>query len=331
MKRRKFLVLAGSAVAAPNVWPRGARAQPTGTPLIGYIGLSSPEGDKKFLEALRQGLRELGLIEGQNIRIESRHAGGDASKANAIIAELTALKVDIFIAPGPASAYALRRVTKLPIIALQLPPGQSNPELYESLAKPGWNLTGFSSMGEGLSAKRIELLKEMLPNLKIIGILHNGTDPNFRDWGAATEADARALGLGVSRQAMVSNAPGELARHFAALKADGATALIVIRDFATTALKDEIARAAEEARIAVVSEHRDFAEAGALLCYGPDVFDLFRRAGGYIEKILKGEKPGNLPIQLPTKFEFVLNMKTVKALGLTVPPLLLARADEVIE
>ena len=130
---------------------------------------------------------------------------------------------------------------------------------------------------------------------------------------------------------MMSNAPGELARHFAALKADGATALIVIRDFATTALKDEIARAAEEARIAVVSEHRDFAEAGALLCYGPDVFDLFRRAGGYIEKILKGEKPGNLPIQLPTKFELVVNGRTAKSLGITIPPSILIRADEVIE
>jgi putative tryptophan/tyrosine transport system substrate-binding protein len=325
--RRAFIGGFGAMV----VWPLAARAQTARTPLIGYIGLSSADGDKRFLEALRQGLREAGLIDGQNIRIESRHAGGDATQANAIIAELTGLKADILIVPGPAAAYAARRVSRLPIIALQLPPGQSNPELYESLARPGWNLTGFSSMGEGLSAKRIELLKELLPNLKVIGILHNGTDPNFRDWGAATEADARALGLAVSRQPMMSNAPAELAKHFAALKADGATALIVIRDFATTALKDEIARAAEGAGIAVASEHRDYAEAGALLSYGPDVFELFRRAGGYIDKILKGEKPGELPIQLPTKFELVVNGRTAKALGITIPPSILIRADEVLE
>lgn len=327
MKRRTFIATLG-AIAA---WPSAARTQTPRVPLIGYIGLSSAEGDKRFLDALRQGLRESGYIDGQNIRIESRHAGGDASQANAIIAELSGLKADILIAPGPAAAYAARRVSQLPVIALQLPPGQSNPELYQSLARPGGNLTGFSSMGEGLSAKRIQLLKELMPNLKIIGILHNGTDPNFRDWGAATETDARAQGLAVSRQPMISNSPTELAKHFAALKADGATALIVIRDFATVALKDEIASAAAESHIAVVSEHRDFVEAGALLSYGPDIFDLFRRAGGYIDKILKGEKPGNLPIQLPTKFELAINLKTAKALGVTIPDSTLARADEVIE
>ncbi len=327
MRRRTFI----AAIGALTVWPSAARTQTPRVPLIGYIGLSSAEGDKRFLDALRQGLRESGYIDGQNIRIESRHADGDASQANAIIAEFSGLKADILIAPGPAAAYAARRVTQLPIIALQLPPGQSNPELYESLARPGGNLTGFSTMGEGLSAKRIQLLKELLPNLKIIGILHNGTDPNFRDWGAATEADARAQGLSVSRQSLLSNSPTELAKHFAALRVDGATALIVIRDFATTALKDEIARAAAESRIAIVSEHRDFVEAGAMLSYGPDIFDLFRRAGGYIDKILKGEKPGNLPIQLPTKFELVINLKTAKALGIEIAPLLLARADEVIE
>jgi putative tryptophan/tyrosine transport system substrate-binding protein len=327
MRRRAFIAGFGAA----TVWPSAAQAQGPGTPLIGYIGLSSAEGDRPFLEALRQGLRDIGYVEGQNIRIESRHASGDIGKASAMIAELTALKVDIFIAPGPSSARALRRATGLPIVALQLPPGQSDPELYASLARPGGNLTGFSSMGEGLSAKRIQLLKEMLPNLQVIGVLHNATDPNFRNWGVATEADARAQGLAVSQQAMASASAAELARCFAALRAEGVTALIVIADFMTTTIINDIVGVAADARIAVVGEHRDYAVAGALLSYGPDVFDLFRRASGYVDKILKGEKPGDLPIQLPTKFELVINGRTARALGLTIPLSILIRADEVIE
>ncbi len=331
MNRREFNLALTAALGLPPALPRLARAQTARIPVIGYIGLSSAEGDRPCLEALRTGLREIGRIEGQNIRIENRHANGDISKAKAIIDELVALQVDVLIAPGPAAARAARRATTLPIVALQLPPGQSNPELYDSLARPGGNLTGFSSMGEGLSAKRIQFLRELMPALAVVGVLHNGTDPNFRDWGVVTEADARTQGLRVVRRALASPAASELAQHFAALRADGVTALIVIRDFITTSMIEPIVRSAASAGIAVVAEHRDFADGGALLSYGPDVFDLFRRAGSYIDKILKGEKPGDLPIQLPTTFELVINAKTAKTLGLTIPPTLLAFATEVIE
>ncbi len=329
MINRRQLITGIAAVSA--MLPCGLQAQTNRVPVIGYAGFSTAEGDRPFIEALRLGLREAGLIDGQTVRIESRHAGGDFSKAEGLIAELKALKTDIFIAPGPAAARVLRRATTLPILALQLPPGVSDPELYESIARPGFNLTGFSSMGESLSAKRIELLRELLPNLKTLGVLHNATDKNFTEWGVATEADARAQGLAVSRQAMTTASADELARCFAAFRKDGVTAVIVIRDFVTSSMGKQIVGAANEASIAVVAEHRDYAIDGALFSYGPDIFDLFRRAGGYIDKILKGAKPGDLPIQLPTKFELVVNGRTATALGITLPPTILIRADEVID
>ena len=325
--RRTFV----GAAAAAWTWSITVRAQSKRLPIVAFIGLSSVEGDRPFLDALRQGLRDAGLTEGRNIRVESRHASGDFSQADAIIMEMVALQADVLIAPGQAAARAARRVTSIPIVAVQLPPVQSDPELYHSLARPGGTVTGFSSMGEGLAAKRIELLKELLPGLKVLGILHNGTDPTFSKWGAATERDARAQGLAVSRRVISSTSAQELTHQFAALQADGATALIVIRDFLTTTIRNEIVQAAATARIAVVAEHRDFADVGALLSYGPDILDLFRRAGGYVDKILKGEKPGDLPIQLPTKFELVVNGRTAATLGLIIPPAILIRADEVIE
>jgi putative tryptophan/tyrosine transport system substrate-binding protein len=327
MRRRTFI----GATAATWAWPLPARAQSKRVPIVAFIGFSSAEGDRPFLDALRKGLRDAGLIEGGNVRVESRHAGGDFSQADAIIMEMVALKADVLIAPGPAAARAARRVTSIPIVAVQLPPVQSDPELYDSLARPGGTVTGFSSMGEGLSAKRIELLKELLPGVKVLGILHNGTDPTFSEWGVATERDARAQGLAISRRALSSTSAHELRQQFAALQADGATALIVIRDFLTTTIRNEIVQAAATARIAVVAEHRDFTDVGALLSYGPDILDLFRRAGSYVDKILKGEKAGDLPIQLPTKFELVVNGRTAATLGLMIPPSILIRADEVIE
>ncbi len=318
----------GAAVLAP----KAAHAQTSRLPLIAYLGFSSPTGDAPFLQALRLGISEARLSEGQHLRIESRHASGDIGKAPALIAELLALKPHIFIAPGPAAARTLRRTTTgIPIIALQLSLDQSEPELYASLARPGGMVTGFSSMGETLASKRIELLRETLPGVTMIGILHNGTDPTFRDWGVVTEASARAQGLGVMRRPVASTSPAELAEHFAALQAAGATAIVVTADFLMNAMKAEINKAAIEARMAVFAEHRDIAHAGALLSFGPDVLDLFRRAGVYVEKILKGATAAELPIQLPTKFQFVVNLKTAAALGLTISPNILIRADEVIE
>jgi putative tryptophan/tyrosine transport system substrate-binding protein len=326
MDRRTFALAGASAVA---LVPRCAGAQSKNLPLVSHLGFSSPEGDKPFVEALRKGLREVGLIDGQNVRVESRHASGDVAKVDGLIAELVALKTDVFVAPGPAAARALRRATAIPVVTLQLP--LADPELFATLARPGGTVTGFSSMGEGLSAKRIEILKETLPGIQVVGVLHNATDQNFNAWGVITEEAARAQGLRVSRRAVTTVSPDELAGHFAAFRDAGATAVVVISDFITTTLLHQINRAGIDARMAIVVERGDVARAGALLSYGPDVFDLARRAGAYVEKILKGATAGELPVQLPTKFEFVLNLKTATALGLTIPQSILIRADEVIE
>ena len=326
MKRREFIagVAAWSATSA-------VQAQSNRLPTIGFLGLSSAEGDGPTLIAFRRGLSEAGRTEGSNVRIESRHADGDASRINTLIADLSAVPVDVFLAPGQAVARALRRSTQTPIVAIGLPPVQSDPELFESLARPGGTLTGFASFGEEMSAKRIEFLKEIDPNVSIIGILHNATDSTFNAWGERSEASARAQGLKPRRIGLSSTSVAELRDRLRAFRADGGTALIVVRDFLTSTLRLEICRVALELGIAIIAEQREFADAGALFTYGANIPDLFRRAAGYVDRILKGDKVSELPIQLPTTFELVVNLRTAKLLRHEVPPLLLARADEVIE
>jgi len=192
-------------------------------------------------------------------------------------------------------------------------------------------VTGFSAYGEELSAKRIQMLKEVLPGLKVLGVLHNATDPTFRNWGEQTMADAKKQGLEPLRLGLTSPSVAAAEEHIGKLRAAGGGAVIVIRDFLTSTLMEDICRGGAQARIAVIGEHSDFARAGALFSYGADIADLFRRAAGYVDRILKGEKPGELPIQLPTKFELVINQRTARTLSLAIPEALLARADETIE
>ena len=326
MRRREFIAALASWAATTPV-----RAQSSRLPTVGFLGLASEEGDRPTLAAFRRGLSEAGRIEGRNVRIEARHAGGDASRTNALIAELTAVPVDVFLAPGQAVARALRRSTRIPIVAIALPPVQSDPELFDSLARPGGTLTGFASFGEEMSAKRIEFLREMNPSCAIIGILHNATDATLSAWGERSQASARAQGLKPRRIGLSSTSVAELDDQLRAFRAEGGTAVIVVRDFLTSTLRLEICRAALESGIAIIAEEREYAEAGALFTYGANIPDLFRRAAGYVDRILKGDKASELPIQLPTVFELVINLKTAAALGLTVPTFLLARADEVIE
>ena len=326
MRRRAF-VAALLACAAPMPTLGQGRRLPT----VGFLGLASAEGDQPTLTAFRRGLNEAGRIEGRNVLIEARHAGGDASRTNALIAELAAVPVDVFLSPGQAVSRALRRSTLIPIVAIGLPPVQSDPELFETLARPGGTLTGFASFGEEMSAKRIEFLKEINPNATTVGILHNATDLTFSAWGERSEASARAQGLKATRIGLTSTSVVELNEQLRAFRAQGGSTLIVVRDFLTSTLRIEICRAALEFGIAVIAEQGEFAEAGALFTYGANIPDLFRRAAGYVDRILKGDKVSELPIQLPTTFELAINLRTAKALGLTVPPLLLARADEVIE
>ena len=300
-------------------------------PIVAFVGFASTPVDNRTLEPFRHALRELGQVEGRTVVIEARSSGGDVEKGHALISELAALPADVFLSPGPAATRAILRKTRIPIVAIALPATESEPELFASLARPGGTVTGFSAFGEELSAKRIQMLKEVLPSLRVIGVLHNVTDPTFRTWGEQTLSDAKKQGLEPMRLPLSSTSVPKVADEIRKLRDVGGTAVIVIRDFLTSTLMDDICRIAAEAGISVVGEHSQFARAGALLSYGPDINDLFRRAAGYVDRILKGEKAAELPIQLPTKFELVVNLKTARALSVAIPPSILVRADEVIE
>jgi putative ABC transport system substrate-binding protein len=310
--------------------PLAAQAQRR-LPIVAFVGFASPEGDRVTVEAFREGMRAQGQVEGQGWRFEHRHAEGDAARGAAIIRELAALPVDVFVVPGPAAARAVRRATTIPLVAVGLPPVQSDPELFASLARPGGSVTGFASFGEEMAAKRIELLRETIPGLAAIGVLHNAADPTFDAWGRLTEASAAAQGLRAIRAPIVARDAAALAAAIRGLRTEGARAVVVVRDFLTSSLIAEIVEAATAEGIAVIGDQARYAEAGALFSYGASLADLFRRAAGYVVRILRGEKPGDLPVQLPVAVEFVVNLRAARQLGLVVPHAILARAEEVIE
>jgi putative ABC transport system substrate-binding protein len=330
MRRREFIGFLGGTVSA---WPLRAYSQQAmrsqRLPTVGFVGFASQAVDDQNVVPFREGIKALGYTEGRTIAIEVRNAEGDPARGQALISELAALPVDVFLAPGPASTRAIVRMTAIPVVAVALPAKQSEPELFSSLARPGGSLTGFSAFGEEMSAKRIEMLKEVMPSLKTLGVMHNVTDPTFSAWGEQTMADARRLGIEPVRVGLSSGAV--VVEQVRKLSEMGGTAMIVIRDYMTAALMDDICRAGADARIAVVGEQGESARAGALFSYGAEQADLFRRAAGYVDRILKGEKAGDLPIQLPTKFELIVNLKTARLLGLDMPPSIIVRAEEVIE
>lgn len=318
--------LAALGLSAPGRAQSGARL-----PAVGFVGFATPETDRRTIVSFRSAMQDLGQIEGRSYRLEPRSSGGDVEKGHALIAELARLPVAVFLSPGPAATRAIRRSTTIPIVAIGLPADDSEPELFTSLSRPGGTVTGFSAFGEDLSAKRIEMLKESLPGLKKIGVLHNAIDPTFQAWGEQTMAAAKRQGIEAVRLALASPSPDVVADLIRRLRADGGTALIVIRDFLTATLMQTVCAVAAEERIAVIAEDRDYVRFGALLSYGVDFTDLFRRSAAYVDRILRGEKPGDLPIQLATKFELVVNLKTAQRLGIDLPASIFARADEVVD
>lgn len=330
MRRRQFL----GALGASAVWPLAAQGQQERArrmPIVGFVGFASPSVDDLLLIPFRQGLGALGYVEGRTIVIETRNSQGDVARGHALLAQLAAIPVDVFLSPGPAASRAIVRMSNIPVVAIALPAAQSAPELFASFARPGGTITGFSAFGEEMSAKRIEMLKEMLPGLKTLGVLHNATDPTFNSWGEQTENDARKFGLQAVRLGLTSISTAAVIEHFQKLREMGGGAVIVVRDFLTSAMIHDICKAGIDTRIAVVGEHGEFARAGALFSYGADLGDLFRRAAGYVDRILKGEKAADLPIQLPTKFDLSMNVITARSLGLDIPQSMIVRADEVID
>jgi putative ABC transport system substrate-binding protein len=320
VKRREFIKLIGGVAASQ---PLAARAQQQRAPIVGFVGFANADVDAVTVGAFRKALIGLGHIEGRTVMVHARSADGDVARGHAIIDELVALPVDVFLSPGPAAVRAIVRKTNIPVVAVALPGVQSDPELFQSLARPGGTVTGFSAFGEEISAKRIEMLKEIVPGLKKLGVMHNATDPTFSAWGSQTIAHARAAGSAPSAV--------QLTEQIKQLADDGGTAMIVIRDFLTVAMMKDICLIAADMRIAVIGEHAEMARAGALFSYGADLAELFRRAAGYVDDILKGRKPAEMPIQLPTKFELIANVRVARTLGLTFPPTILVLADQLIE
>jgi putative tryptophan/tyrosine transport system substrate-binding protein len=292
------------------------------------IGILSPAGSPstKAFDAFRERLRELGYIDGQNIRIEYRISAGDYGQLATMAADLVRLPVDLILTDsGMATQIAQRATQVIPIVAATIGEDPVGAGRAASLAHPGGNVTGFT--GFNLAAKRVELLKETVPTVSRIAALRNPATPMLSL--EATEEAARALGLQLRPIAVAT--PGEMPAGFDAAVAGGAEALVVLPDGMFWNERGRIVALAAQYRLAAIYEEREYANDGGLMSYGRNVSENFRQAAGYVEKILKGAKPADLPIQQPMRFELVVNLKTAQALGLTIPPAILARADEVIE
>jgi putative ABC transport system substrate-binding protein len=328
MERRTFLAtLAGGLLAAPLA----AEAQPREkVPRVGYLtaGSHSDQGRQRRFEAFRQGLRELGYVEGQNIAIESRWAEGKDDWYPALAADLVRLKVDVIVAVGGAATKAAQQATRTIPIVMSLVNDPLGSGLVPSLARPGGNITGISLMAPDLVGKQLGVLKEVVPKVSRVALLRNPANPASAP--QLREAEVAARALGVRLQTLEARVPQEIASAFAAMTRERAGALVVLTDSIFTNQRRQIAELAAERRLPAVYGNTEHAEAGGLIAYGANFLDLERRAATFVDKILKGAKPADLPIEQPSKFELIINLKTANALGLTIPQSLLLRADEVI-
>jgi ABC-type uncharacterized transport system substrate-binding protein len=327
MDRRTFIgVVTGGILAAPP----GSVAQPAGkTVRIGRLSPLSAEADVPLLAAFRSGLRDLGWVEGEKFSIEARYADGNPNQLPELAAELVWQRVDIILAGSNQGALAAKKATgMIPIVAVTTadPVGGG---LVASLARPGGNITGVTALGQGLSAKRLELLKEAVPRATRVAVLTNPTSPNTGPFVKESEGVARALGIQL--QLAQARDPSEFEAAFATMSSKRAEALMVLADVTFITHRKRIVELAALSRLPAVYGERDFVDAGGLMFYGASLTDTYRRAAVYVDKILKGAKPADLPVEQPTKFELVINVKTAKALGLTIPQPLLLRADEVIQ
>lgn len=330
MKRRVFTILAGAALCSATLRVPAQTDVPP--PVVGFLGIAAQASHGADIKGLQQGFEQLGYVVGKTISIEERFADGDMKRVPDLFRELLDSGIRVLVVPGLAAALAARETApELPVVAVGLPSTVIYPDLFASLHRPGGSVTGFSHFGEDLAAKRVELLREVLPALTTVAILHNNVDPLFREWGEKTEAAARQQGLQTVRLGLATPSKGELAGLMKSASQAGAQGLIVVRDFLTHTLQNEVIRAAAELHMATMGEQRNFVQAGMLMSYGASFPELFRRAAAYVDKILQGEQPAELPIQLATEFELAVNLRAAKMLGIEIPPSILLRANEVIE
>jgi ABC-type uncharacterized transport system substrate-binding protein len=329
MKRRAFLTLLGGAAAA---WPLGARAQqPDRMRRIGMLLPAAPDDAEyhSWVGAFLQGLAQSGWITGRNIRIETRWTKFDPEETRKYAAELVALAPDVILATGNSTVGPLLRLTRTVPIVFPLATDPVASGLVESLARPGGNATGFMSFEVGLSAKWLELLKEIAPGLKRAAVLRTlATAVGPGQFGAI---QAVAPSLGVELRPIDTRDAGEIERAVVAFASEPNSGIIAATGGGVLNNRELIVALAARHRLPAIYAYREHVMSGGLMSYGLDNLDQFRRAAGYVDRILRGEKPADLPVQAPTKYELMINLKTAKALGQTVPDSLLARADEVIE
>jgi len=325
MRRREFITLLGGAAA----WPLAARAQQPGKlPTIGLLGATTLLVESQRVAAFVQRLRELGWIEGRTVAIEVRWADGRTERFVEIAAEFVRLKVDVIVTQGTASVIAARQATAVVPIVFAGVADPVGTGLVTSLARPGSNVTGLSNQLVDLVGKRIEMLREILPGLRTLAIMANvGNPAPMLEMG---EVSSMARTLGLEAATFEIRRAEDIAPAFDALKGR-AGALHVCVDPLLNTNRVRINTLAQGARLPTMYGVREYVEAGGLVSYGPSMLNHYRRAADYVDKILRGTKPGDIPVEQPTKFDLVINLTTAKALGLAVPPSLLARADEVIE
>jgi len=330
VKRREFITLLGGAAVG---WPLAASAQTQPKiPRVGIVFSATPSpgsaAPSPALEAFRQGLRELGYVEGETIVLEVRSAEGRFERIPELVAELVGLEVDVLVAVGPPAVLAAKNATRtIPIVMMGANPVGLG--LAASLSRPGGNVTGLTYLTEEVIAKRLQLLKELVPGLARVGVLKDPMDPGHPALWKETEVAAQRLE--VALEPVEVRRPEDFAAAFATFKQHNAQAFLPLGSGLTFTYRSQIAALAASSRLPAIYAIREYPDAGGLMSYGPSIVLLYRGLATFVDKILKGAKPADLPVEQPTKIELVINVRVAKALGLTIPPSLLARADELIE
>jgi putative tryptophan/tyrosine transport system substrate-binding protein len=327
MRRREFITLLGGALA----WPIAARAQQARMPVLGFVSFAQREAtlQASWYQAFHDGLRELGWMPGSNVLIEYRFADNDPGRLTALTHELVRLKPDaIFVPTRPALPTVKEITTTIPIVFVSL--GDPIAEGWvATLARPGANLTGVAGLSPDLAGKRLELLRELVPSLAKVAVLWNPANRAEEVAVKATETAAQSLGMSVAVEHAGNSS--EFDRVFSAIARSGAKAVVVLPDPMFLANRQQLVELTNRSRLPAIYMETGFVAVGGLISYGPNFTELFRRAAAYVDKILKGAKPGDLPVEQPTKFELSINLKAAAAIGVTVPTSILLRADEVIE
>jgi putative tryptophan/tyrosine transport system substrate-binding protein len=321
-----ILLLVGLALASVHL---AEAQQQTKVPQIAYFSAGSASSQASRLEVFRQGLRDLGYAEGKDIVIEQRYAEGKLDRVAALAAELVGLKLDVIVTGGPAATRAAKEATATIPIVMGFDYDPVGSGVVASLARPGGNVTGLSSLAPEISGKQLELLKEVFPRLSRVAVLGNSTEPAIGQ--LRKEAELVAGAFKVQLQYLDVLAPNDIRTAFRAANKGRAEAVLALSSFVIISQRTQIADLAIKNRLPAIYPWPEFVEDGGLMTYGASSNDLFRRAATYVDKILKGAKPANLPVEQPKKFEFIINLKTAKQIGLTIPPNVLVRADRVIK